>query len=67
MGESAACPDEWREWAVRAYSLTPQRAVQLFIEFRDYWADIPGDRGLKVRWFGTFKNRLRALAEKGIV
>jgi hypothetical protein len=61
------CPDEWRDWAVEAYGITPQRAVLLFIEFRDYWSDIPGAKGLKLRWFGTFKNRLRSLHERGLV
>lgn len=65
MAVDALCPDEWRDYAVEVYRLPAVKAVRLFLEFRDYWADIPGQRGLKIRWFGTFKNRLRDLHEKG--
>ena len=65
MALDAKPPEEWMQWAAKAYGIEPQRAVRLFIEFRDYWSDIPGEKGLKLRWFGTFKNRLRDLNARG--
>lgn len=33
-------------------------------EFRDYWCGVPGSKGLKLDWDGTFHNRLRDLAKR---
>lgn len=65
LDPNAPMPDEWREWAVAAFGITPQHATRQYHEFRDYWIDVPGAKGLKLRWFPTFKNRLRKLREEG--
>ena len=33
-------------------------------EFRDYWRAVPGQRGIKLDWDATFRNRLRETAGK---
>jgi hypothetical protein len=33
-------------------------------EFRDYWCAVPGQRGLKLSWDRTFRNRVREVAHK---
>lgn len=37
-------------------------AEQVAAEFRDYWHAVPGQRGRKLDWAATFRNRCRALA-----
>lgn len=37
-------------------------AEQVVAEFRDYWHAVPGQRGRKLDWAATFRNRCRALA-----
>jgi hypothetical protein len=58
-------PDRWLDWACTVFKIDRQRAMREFIEFRDYWADIPGNRGLKIEWEPTFRNRLRTRRENG--
>lgn len=58
-------PDEWLAWGARVYGVQPHKIAQAFVAFRDYWCDIPGERGYRVDWFPTFKNRLKDLREKG--
>ena len=36
----------------------------LLDEFRDYWCAVPGQRGLKLSWDRTFRNRVRECAHK---
>jgi len=38
--------------------------AELTAEFRDYWNGVPGARGRKVDWDGTFRNRIRDSAVK---
>jgi len=40
-------------------------AEQVAAEFRDYWHAVPGQRGRKLDWAATFRNRCRALAGSG--
>lgn len=58
-------PDEWLDWGAKVYGVDRARIGAAFVRFRDYWADVPGERGLRVDWFPTFKNRLHDLREKG--
>lgn len=52
-------PDDWRRWAIECYpKLTPQAVMALFVEFRNYWSDLPGKAGLKLRWFQTWQNNV---------
>ncbi len=37
---------------------------ELLAEFGDYWRGVPGARGVKLDWQGTFRNRLRERAPK---
>ncbi len=54
--------DLWNFAAEQGFTATEiERIVD---EFRDFWCDVPGYRGLKINWRGTFKNRVRQLAER---
>lgn len=33
-------------------------------EFRDYWSDLPGQRGCKLSWTGTWRNNCRKVADR---
>jgi hypothetical protein len=39
--------------------------ARLWAEFVDYWSDIPGQRGTKVSWSGTLRNRCRDVIKRG--
>ncbi len=34
-------------------------------EFRDHWTGVAGDKGSKLTWDGTFRNRVRDLVKWG--
>lgn len=51
-------PDHDRQFA-RELGATDQRIDQLAAEFRDYWIAIPGQRGTKLDWSATWRNRVR--------
>lgn len=38
-------------------------AAAVSAEFRDYWLGVPGQKGRKIDWDGTFRNRCRAKSE----
>lgn len=38
--------------------------IGAWAEFVDYWAALPGQRGLKLNWLLTWRNRVRQLASK---
>lgn len=44
--------------------LTFAEVVEAGDEFRDFWAGVPGSRGTKLDWDGTFRNRLREIAAR---
>lgn len=44
-----------------SWGLTGDRLAQAVDEFRDYWRGIPGAKGRKLDWDGTFRNRIRNL------
>lgn len=53
----ATLPEDWRAFCKQERpELDPER---VFIEFRDYWAAVPGQRGRKLDWFATWRNRVR--------
>lgn len=49
-----------REFAV-GLGVNPDRVLD---EFRDYWNGIPGARGKKLDWPGTYRNRCRDVARR---
>lgn len=52
---------EMREWAARE---SPHVDVdRAFAAFGDYWRGVPGAKGKKLDWLGTWRNRLRDLDE----
>jgi hypothetical protein len=46
------------------HGLTAQRIAQAWAEFIDYWIGIPGQRGTKLDWSATWRNRVRAISGK---
>jgi uncharacterized protein YdaU (DUF1376 family) len=40
-------------------------ADELFAEFRDYWSSVPGQRGRKLDWLATWRNRVRDKKQTG--
>lgn len=43
----------------------PARVDGMWAEFIDYWIGIPGQRGTKLDWSATWRNRVRMIATKG--
>jgi len=57
LKEDWVLPDEWRLWA---QSKRPDIDVDEEAEiFRDYWIAIPGQKGVKLNWYATFRNWIR--------
>lgn len=54
-------PDEDDYQFAENLGLPAQRTIE---EFRDYWIAIPGQRGLKLDWKATFRNRCRELSQR---
>jgi hypothetical protein len=52
-------PDAWKQWAIDAHNLTPQRVVQIALKFKDHWLAAAGMRGCKLRWDSTWRNWVR--------
>ena len=50
-------PDEWFKWCVDNFPKI--EAMEEFEIFHDYWVAIPGQRGVKINWFSTWKNWVR--------
>lgn len=51
-------PDTWAQFAV-TLGLDPSA---VYAEFLDYWRGVPGQKGRKLDWDGTWRNRCRELA-----
>lgn len=64
----ARLPDDWRpseELRKWARSECPDVDLkQAFAEFSDYWRGVPGQRGCKLDWDATFRNRIRDVAAR---
>ena len=55
--ETASLPDEWRSFCIEERpDLSPEN---IWVGFRDYWIAVPGNRGLKLDWFATWRNWCR--------
>lgn len=61
-------PDEWEpSEAVREWARSEFPAVSLAMvlpEFVDHWRSLPGQRGCKLDWDATFRNRVRQVAAR---
>lgn len=63
-------PDGWEptagsyEQTAKESKLSSSEVRQALVEFRDYWRGVPGQRGVKLDWDATFRNRLRDIAGK---
>jgi hypothetical protein len=49
---------------VSQFGLTEAFVEHTLEEFRDYWRGVPGQRGTKLDWDATFRNRLREAGAK---
>lgn len=49
-------PPEWLDWAREAGHRAPERE---WLVFRDYWIAQPGQKGIKLDWFATWRNWIR--------
>lgn len=50
-------PEDWKLFCEeKRPDLSPE---EVFSEFRDYWIAVPGQRGCKLDWFATWRNRVR--------
>jgi hypothetical protein len=47
------------------YGMAPGVIATVWVEFVDYWIGIPGQRGTKLDWPATWRNRVRAVGTKG--
>lgn len=53
-------PDDWRQWTRVTYPHSTDAIVnELADQFRDYWIGVPGQKGLKLDWEATWRNRCR--------
>jgi hypothetical protein len=55
---------ELLQFALQA-GMTRDRAAQAWSEFVDYWVSVPGQRGCKLDWSATWRNRVRELTGNG--
>lgn len=56
--------EEYRNAAL-ALKFAPDLIDGAWAEFVDYWAALPGSRGLKLNWLLTWRNRVRELLKRG--
>lgn len=60
-------PEGWRPSQVdfdeACRCIGRQRTESEVAKFRDYWIGVPGEKGRKLDWDGTFRNWIRRLAE----
>ena len=61
-------PDDWEPSESVKDDLRSQypnlKLGEILLEFRDYWPSIPGQRGRRVDWDRTFRNRVREVSDK---
>jgi len=57
--------DEQRTIAIDC-GCPPDRVDAVWSEFVDYWSDIPGQRGCKLTWSGTWRNRVKVIFKNGL-
>lgn len=52
-------PDDASSRFVLSLGFGPEDMAELVREFVDYWSGVPGARGLKLNWQGTFRNSVK--------
>lgn len=60
----ASLPDCDRQFALDN-GMSPAAVDQTWAEFVDYWIGVPGQRGTKLDWSATWRNRVRSIGTKG--
>lgn len=60
----ARVSDDQRQAAVEC-GCPPDTVDRVWSEFVDYWSDVPGQKGLKLDWLGTWRNNVRRRFERG--
>jgi len=66
MVEAAELSADYWQFA-RSEGFDDTRIAQMWREFVDYWVAVPGQRGLKLNWSATWRNRVRDVkARRGI-
>lgn len=64
MTEGAQISSEDIQFAIDK-GMTPDSTRALWVEFVDFWIGIPGQRGVKLSWPATWRNRVRAVGANG--
>lgn len=60
-------PKAWGQWAMEKFPQMSEADVRLQADnFRDYWIGVPGQRGVKLDWYATWRNSVRRAAQIGI-
>lgn len=62
-------PADWRPSGedrafARSEGFSDERIDRIAAEFVDYWTAVPGQKGVKLDWSRTFRNRIRQLADR---
>jgi|GEM_PF-6003507 len=58
-------PEEWTRFChERRPDINPD---ELFAEFKDYWSAVPGQKGVKLDWSATWRNRVRNAHAKKLI
>ena len=59
-----ALPDEWQDWAMayckeQGLQVPPSLVIEWSLRFADYWREVPGQKGVKLSWSGTWRNAVK--------
>lgn len=54
-------PDDWKTFAEEAEPDLDPHA--LWLDFRDYWISVPGQKGVKLNWLATWRNFVRGVPD----
>ena len=63
LSSAATLSNEDREFAFELGFDNPQ-IEKMWAEFVDYWSALPGQRGLKLSWTATWRNRVRQVTDR---
>lgn len=57
-------PDDWKAWASTEFKGLGSGVERIASQFVDYWIAQPGQRGVKLDWFATWRNWVRKDLER---
>lgn len=58
-------PNSWGQWALEQFPhLDRETVLAIADEFKDYWIAVPGQKGCKIEWEATWRNRVRDKASR---